>query len=120
MTGAVRGRRPLLPVTFRFPERPESSVEFVVDTGFTHFLALPPTEVAALGLPFLHRGPAVLADGTSRDVAVHAATIVWNGVERSVPVLALGRRPLLGTALLDGHELVAQFTEGGPVTVQDL
>ena len=120
MTGAVRGRRPLLPVAFRFPGRPESNVEFVVDTGFTHFLALPPSEVTALGLPYLYHGPAILTDGTSRDVAVHVATIIWDGVERSVPVLALGRRTLLGTALLDGHEFFVRFAEGSTVTIEEL
>ncbi len=54
------------------------------------------------------------------EIAVYAATIVWNGAEREVRVLATGRRPLLGTATLDGQEFVAQFTEGGLATVEDL
>jgi hypothetical protein len=35
-------------------------------------------------------------------------------------VLAMGRRPLLGTALLDECQLLAQFTEGGAVTIDEL
>ena len=54
------------------------------------------------------------------ELNVYAATIVWNGVERQVPVLALGRRPLLGTALLENCELLIQFVEGGLVTVDGL
>lgn len=73
-----------------------------------------------MALPFLHSGFADLADGSTVRIKVHTATIVWNGAERDVPVLALGRRPLLGTALLDGNELVAQFTDGGLVTVDPL
>jgi hypothetical protein len=46
--------------------------------------------------------------------------ILWNGVEREVRVLATGRRPLIGTALLDQQELVIQFTKGGLVTIDEL
>ena len=120
MTGSVLGRHALLPVTFLLQGRPDLTIEFVVDTGFTYFLTLPPAAVAALGLPYLHDTPANLADDSTVAIAVHAATIVWNGVEREVRVLATGSRPLLGTALLDGQELVAQFKDGGLVTVDDL
>ncbi|WP_292825949.1 hypothetical protein [Nostoc sp. JL33] len=51
---------------------------------------------------------------------VHQANIIWNGEEREVNVLATGKRPLLGTGLLDEHELVIQFIEGGLVTIDEL
>jgi hypothetical protein len=35
-----------------------------------------------------------------------------------VDVLATGSRPLLGTLLLDGHEVNVQIPEGGTVTVE--
>ena len=120
VTGGVTGRQALMPVVFRLPGRPDLSVDFVVDTGFTYFLTLPPPAVAALGLPFLHDTPANLADDSTVNLAVHGATIVWNGAEREVRVLATGRRPLLGTALLDGQELVVQFVENGLVTVDEI
>lgn len=46
--------------------------------------------------------------------------VLWDGIERDVLVIATGRRPLLGTALLDEQELVIQFTEGGLVTIDEL
>lgn len=46
--------------------------------------------------------------------------ILWNGKEQEVRVFSTGRRPLVGTALLDKHELVIQFTEGGLVTIDEL
>lgn len=52
--------------------------------------------------------------------SVHEAVILWNGEEREVRIIATGRRPLLGTALLDEHELVVQFTQGGLVTIDAL
>jgi clan AA aspartic protease len=91
-----------------------------VDTGFVGFLTLPSAAVAALGLPFLHDTPANLADDSEVQLAVHEATIVWQDEERRVRLLATGKRPLLGMALLDGQELVVQCTDGGLVTVDTL
>ena len=41
-------------------------------------------------------------------------------MKRTVNVLATGERPLLGTALLKGNELVVQFEESGLVTIEPL
>ena len=117
MTGTVEKRHALLPVIFLLPGRPELSLEFVIDTGFTGELTLPPAAVAALGLPYDHTNVIRLADNSPIDVAVHIASIRWEGSERRVRVLATGRRPLLGTALLDDHDLYVRFQEGGPLTV---
>jgi predicted aspartyl protease len=51
---------------------------------------------------------------------LHEAIVLWDGEEREVLVIATRRRPLFGTALLDEHELVIQFTEGGLVTIDEL
>jgi clan AA aspartic protease len=72
------------------------------------------------GLPFLYDMPVNLADNSEVLVAVHEAIILWDGEEREVRVFATGRRPLIGTALLDEQELVIQFTEGGLVTIDEL
>lgn len=120
MTGNVQDRHALLPIAFRLPNQPNVTIEFVVDTGFTGFLTLPVAAVAALQLPFVHKMPADLADDTTHEYDVHSATILYNGAEAEVRVVAMGRRPLLGTALLDGQEFMAQFADGGLVTVDSL
>jgi predicted aspartyl protease len=61
-----------------------------------------------------------LADNSRVMLPVHKAIILWNGEERESRVFATGRRPLVGTSLLDDHELVIQFTEGGLVTIDEL
>jgi len=81
---------------------------------------LPVAAVAALGFPFEYDLPANLADDSEIVVPVHAATILWQEVERSVRVLAMGKRPLVGTAVLDGNELVVQFAEACLVTIDTL
>ena len=60
-----------------------------------------------------------LADNSRVMLPVHKAMILWNGEEREARVFATRRRPLVGPALLDGHELAIQFTEGGLVTIDE-
>ena len=120
ISGIVNDGHPTVAVQFRFPNRQDLSIEFVVDTGFTDQLCLPSEAVTLLGLPFKYAMPVNLADNSEVTLPVHEAIILWNGEEREVRVLATGRRPLLGTALLDEYELVVQFTEGGLVTIEEL
>lgn len=120
MTGEVESLHALLPVIFRLPGRPDSIIKFVVDTGFTGFLTLPPAAVTAMGLSHVTDQESRLADDSITTIPVYSVTIVWKGVEIEARVLAMGRRPLLGTALLADSQLLTQFVEGGLVTVEDM
>lgn len=120
ISGIVNDGHATVKVVFLIPHRSNISIEFVIDTGFTDQLCLPPEAVALFGLPFKYAMPVNLADNSEVMLPVHEAIILWNGEEREVRVLATGRRPLVGTALLDEHELVVQFTEGGLVTIEEL
>jgi clan AA aspartic protease len=120
INGQVVAHHVLINVPLRIPHQPEMAVEFVVDTGFTGFLTLPPAMVPALNLSFLRRVPANLADGSTIFLSVYSVTIVWDGAPRDVEVLATGRQPLLGTLLLDGYKLTADFEDGGTVTIDPL
>ena len=64
--------------------------------------------------------PANLADDSIIQVEVYVATILWNGEEREAEILATGKRPLIGTLLLDGSELNVQFAEGGLLSIEPL
>lgn len=120
MIGRVSAHEALMDVAFRFDHRPDFVAAFVIDTGFAGHLTLPPAAVEALRLPFLWDSGARLADDSVIDVAIFAATILWDGHERAVEVLATGARPLLGTSLLDGYELNVRFAEDGIVSVESL
>ena len=120
ISGIVTDGHAIVSLTFLLINEVTFPIEFVVDTGFTDRLCLPPEAVNLLRLPFLYNVPVNLADNSSVSLAVHQATIIWDGMERDVRVLATGRRPLIGTALLDEQELVIQFTEGGLVTIDEL
>jgi len=116
--GIVRDMQACVNVVFRLAGRPDLAIECVVDTGFAGALTLSPAAVAALGLPFFQEIDANLANDADVKTAVHIATILWDGLEVEIAVLALGRRPLLGTALLDGKRLCADFVETGRVAIE--
>ena len=120
INGHVSALHLLVPVRFRLQDKPDVSIEFVVDTGFTGSLSLPQEAVTALGLPFLYEWNARLADDSTVVLPVYEATIFWGGIDLVVHVLASGQRPLLGTELLDGYELTAQFQEGGFVSIEPI
>ena len=120
ITGHVSALHILVSIPFRRIGQPDIAIEFVVDTGFTGELCLPLDAVIILGLPFRYDLLARLADNSAVMLPVHDAAILWNGMEMEANVIATGKRSLLGTALLNGYELLSQFRENGIVTVKEL
>ena len=107
-------------VTFRLTNLPDVTIEFVVDTGFEGALTLPIAAVESLGLPLVEEIGANLADDSVTMVNFHAATILWDGELLGVAVLAMGKRPLLGTSLLKNKHLGVDFVESGRLTLSAL
>lgn len=79
--GQVIDLQACVSVPFRLANQQVISIEFVVDTGFAGALTLPPTAVAALGLPYLQEMVANLADDNNVKADVHIATVLWNNQE---------------------------------------
>ena len=104
----------------RGPSERQARVEFVLDTGFTGVLTLPPDACAALELPLLRSQPAGLADGSRVMLEVYEATLLWDGAERQVEVMAVSSAPLVGMTLLEGSDVRLQVAEGGLVTIEPL
>ncbi len=105
ISGLVTDRHATVALTFLLPNGSSIAIEFVIDTGFTGELCLPPEAVSLMGSPFRYDTSANLADNSEVLLSVHEAIILWDGEEREVLITAAGRRPLLGTALLDRQEL---------------
>lgn len=120
MNGIVVGLQARMTILVYSPNGAELEIECVVDTGFEGFLTLPPAVVAELELPYIAPIDANLADNSRIVTNIHQGVILWNGGERVVPVLAMGRHPLLGTALLVDLHLGIDFCEGGTVLVDDI
>jgi clan AA aspartic protease len=110
----------IVPLRFRLQSPSDLSIDFIVDTGFTGHLCLPQDAVDALQLPFRYDLRANLADNSSIVLPVYDGVVLWNGTDTPVEVLATGIRPLIGTALLDGFELIAQFRENRHVSIERL
>ena len=120
ITGTVSGRHALIRLQMLDPQRQGIELEFILDTGFAGFLTLPLSVVAGLALPFLYPMPARMADGTRTILPVPTGVVLWEGQERDAEILATGGDALLGTSLLDGHEVTIQFADGGLVTIDVL
>jgi predicted aspartyl protease len=103
-----------LPVTVR-GNRGETTLEAVVDLGFTETMVLPIEIAAPLGLELTSSIPLELADGRIQTFFLFAAIVVVGDLEVPVDIIVTERRtPLIGTALLqtlDGH-LSVRFDEG--------
>ena len=84
ITGAISRRRAYLNLTVRGPGGQEGEVEFVLDTGFTGVITLPPSACNLLALPYVRPQPAGLADGSRIMLDVYEATLLWDGVPRAV------------------------------------
>jgi clan AA aspartic protease len=120
INGIVIGRQPQLKVVLRIVNYPDLEIGCVIDTGFEGALTLPVSAVEKLQLPFVARINANLANDDNVVTSVHRATIVWDGTEIEIPVLAMGSRPLIGTLLLNNYNLNIDFCDGGILSVETL
>jgi len=120
ITGTVNsGLEAVVRLSIRGPQS-EIEAEAIVDTGFNGALTLPPDLIAKLGLRSTSRSQAVLADGSEIPVDLYEVLVFWNGRLLRIPVGAADSDPLLGMALLYGHEVAICVLEGGEVSIQDL
>ncbi|MBO3460243.1 clan AA aspartic protease [Aetokthonos hydrillicola Thurmond2011] len=118
--GRLIDRKAIVPVIFRLSQQPDFSLTFVVDTGFNGYLTLPAQAVSALNLP-LHSSTSIkLADGSEALTAIHLATVFWDNVEKVVPILASGYKPLLGAAMMEGYHLEIDFADNGLVSLEKI
>ena len=120
MIGSVENNHAILPVTFATETLGDIVAKFVVDTGYTAMLTLPPHQIAALGLALIDDMEVFLADGTSGTADVYFGVIIWHGELREIFVIEMDSDPLLGAGLLRGSRLVIDFEESGAVTVTPL
>ncbi len=119
ITGTVNtNREATLLLRVRGPLGQEQEIEALIDTGFNGFLTLPPGLVAALSLPRLGRGRAVLANGSEELFDIYEATVIWDGQPRAVELDAANTVALVGMSLLYGYDLRIHVVEGGRVTIE--
>jgi clan AA aspartic protease len=119
ITGAVNSRHEILiRLAVRDSKGREQEVEAILDTGFTGSLTLPTAVIAGLGLPWRSRSYAVLATGSIEQFDLYAATVIWDRTPRPILVQAIDAAPLLGMALLVGHDLRVRVVDGGAAQIE--
>ena len=108
---------PRLALTIEGASNRSRVVDAIVDTGFNGFLTLPPELVVTLGLVWLCRQEGQLADGSVHLFNVYAATVVWDGTQRTVEVEMVEAQPLIGMSLMRGCDLQMHIADGGSVLI---
>ena len=93
-------------------------MDAVIDTGYSEYLTLPPTVMTELGLPFVGFMRASLADGSEVLFNLYAVTVLWDGDPMDVNAYESNSIPLVGMALLQGHNLNIDVQSGGRVAIQ--
>ena len=101
----------------RVANQPPAVIKAILDTGFSGYLQMQPTQIADLGLHYVGIGPTTLANGSETPTSRYLATIDWDGTQKEVVVQASDGPPLLGLSLLWGHLLVVKVERGGQVTL---
>ncbi|MBE9061121.1 clan AA aspartic protease [cf. Phormidesmis sp. LEGE 11477] len=98
--------------------RQNQLIDAVIDTGYTGFLSLPREIIETLNLSWTGLDRGTLGDGSEVTFEVYAATIIWDGQYRNIPVNEAETDPLVGMSLLYGYELHIRAVEGGNVTIK--
>ena len=120
IVGIVRAREPLIRLTIRGFRGLQQEIEAVVDSGYTGWLTLPPTVIAAPNLCWQTFGRGILADGSVSTFDVYQAKVMWDGRLRRVFADEFAATPLVGMALLRGYEYKMQVRARGRVTIKRL
>jgi clan AA aspartic protease len=108
----------IIPLHVRRPDGQWEAMEVVVDTGFTGYLTLPPARIGALQLRFQQRQTYTLGDGSDVEFDVYLATVLWEGHDRDIAVLAAEGDVLTGMRMLRGHRLLIDVIDGGDVLIE--
>ena len=120
IVGIVQGREALIRLIIRGFRGRQQEIEAVVDSGYTGWLTLPPSVIAALNLRWQTVGRGILADGSVSTFDVYQAKVVWDGRVRSAFVDEFDATPLVGMALLRGYEYKMQVRARGKVIIKRL
>ena len=95
----------------------ETRMTAIIDTGYNGFLSLPFPVIAALASPNFTPRVVILSDGTRRISAFYELKIDWDGQYMNVQALCMPGEAVIGTALLKGYKLEADFVRGGLVRI---
>ncbi|WP_055076639.1 hypothetical protein [Pseudanabaena sp. 'Roaring Creek'] len=93
-------------------------IDAVIDTGYTGYLSLPSEIIETLDLPWTGVDRGTLGDGSEVTFEVYAATIIWDGQYRTIPVNEAETDRFVGMSLLYGYDLRIRAIEVGNTNSQ--
>ena len=94
------------------------TIDAMVDTGYSGFLALPRNTINELGLSWTGTTEGILADDTEISINVFRGVIVLQDMRAHIDVEEAGRLPLIGMSLLYGQDFEMRVLSGNPVYVR--
>ena len=100
----------IVPLAVRHQAHTET-IDFLVDTGFTRFLALSPAWVRKLGLSVVDIQRGMTADGRVGYFDTVDICVLWHDQPRVFRAQVLDE-PLIGTRLLRSHQLTVRWEVG--------
>ncbi len=89
----------------------------VIDTGFSDYLTLPRSVLEKFQAAQRSHARVVLADGSEIVSELFELTVLWDGKPITIEVHAAEVEPLVGMALLSGHDLHMRVVPDGEVSV---
>jgi clan AA aspartic protease len=108
----------IIKVTVGRADAPKMTIEALIDTGFTSFLALPISIIESLDLPWHFSDTGTLGDGSEVVFEIYTGHIIWDGQVEVVDVVASEAMPLVGMGLLYGFKFQVEVVEGGIVSIE--
>jgi clan AA aspartic protease len=117
--GQVNARREaVIPLQVLDQNRQAVNLQVTIDTGFSGFLSLPLAQITALQLPYDRTEIFTIGSNDDVDFDLYSGTVLWDGQERDVFVLATDCDPLIGMSLLHGYHLFVDVVDGGDVRIE--
>ena len=120
IAGTITGHEPVINVMVHGVSGRRINVSFVLDTGFTGFLILPPDIVESLGVDVI--SPVSLHTPGRRRThgTLHRVKVDWDGELRDMEVICMESDALLGMSALEDYEVVLEVAEGGLVSISPI
>jgi clan AA aspartic protease len=121
ITGTISAQREgIIRLTLSDAYAMPRDIDFMVDTGYTGELTLPPELMADLGLRRIGLARLFLGDGHVAITDDYEAAIDWYGESIVVTVSQAECEPLIGMSLMYGFELVMPILESATLKLERL
>ncbi len=101
-------------------EQPAVGFSALVDTGFSGSLTLPQAVLEKFHAKPMFQVNVTLADGSEIVADLFELTVLWDGQPLTIEVDAAETEPLIGMALLAGHDLQMRVVPDGDVTITSI